>query len=155
MSFSQIFEAELFWELNPGENTENPRNYSRNHEVKIADKELLELSAAKSFKGDTNLLNPEDLLLSALTSCHMMSYLYVCAQHNIAVLSYTDKSKGVLEVVGEGGRFKSVALNPVVTLQNAKDIELAKELHTKANELCFIANSCNFPIHHKATIRVG
>ena len=155
MTTNHIFKATLNWELNEGENTQNPRNYTRDHKVKIADKEPLQLSAAKSFKGNTHLLNPEDLLLSALSSCHMMSYLYVCSQHQLEVLSYSDNSEGVLEVIGDGGSFERVDLNPVVTIKNVKDIELAKELHAKANELCFIANSCNFPIYHKATIMVG
>ena len=86
----------------------------------------------------------------------MMSYLYVCAQHQIEVLSYSDNSEGHLEVEGTGkGSFKSVDLNPVVTIKNAQNLALAKELHTQANELCFIANSCNFPIHHNAKILLG
>lgn len=154
MASNHIFKATLNWKPKEGENTQNPRNYTRDHEVKITDKKLLQLSAAKSFRGDTNLLNPEDLLLSAITSCHMMSYLYVCSQNQVEILSYSDNSEGILEVVGDGGSFERVDLNPVVTIKNPKDIELAKELHTKANELCFIANSCNFPIHHKAKILV-
>lgn len=155
MQTTHIFRSVLNWKLNEGENTQNPRNYSRDHEVKIEDKKLLNLSAAKSFRGDTNLLNPEDLLLSALTSCHMMSYLYVCAQHGVEILTYSDNAEGFLDVVGDGGRFTRVELNPVVTIKHQKDVKLAQKLHTQANELCFIANSCNFPIHHNFTIVVG
>ena len=156
MSSYQTFKAELNWRLNPEDSTKNSSRISRNHKVSIAGKEVLGVSAAKSFKGDASLHNPEDLLLSALTSCHMMSYLYVCAQHQIEVLSYSDNSEGHLEVEGTGkGSFKSVDLNPVVTIKNLQNLALAKELHTKANELCFIANSCNFPIHHRAKIVLG
>ncbi|MEN8927637.1 MAG: OsmC family protein [Flavobacteriales bacterium] len=155
MAKPHIFTTQLSWRLKDGENTQNPRNYTRDHTVNIEDKKLLNLSAAKSFRGNTNLLNPEDLLLSALTSCHMMSYLYVCAQNGIEILSYSDNSEGFLEVIGEGGHFERVELNPVVTIKHQKDLTLAQELHTKANELCFIANSCNFPIHHKANVLVG
>jgi organic hydroperoxide reductase OsmC/OhrA len=156
MSSYHTFKAELTWKLNPEDKAVNSSRISRNHQVSIAGKQVLEVSAAKAFKGDTSLHNPEDLLLSALTSCHMMSYLYVCSQHHIEVLVYTDNSEGHLEVEGSGkGSFKSVDLNPVVTIKNVQNLELAKELHTKANELCFIANSCNFPIHHNATILLG
>jgi len=150
MSNTHVFEAKLKWESNLGSNT---KRISKNHQVIIDEKKVLTVSAAKAFKGDASLHNPEDLLLSALTSCHMMSYLYVCSQHNIEIISYTDNSVAYLEVEGSGkGSFTSVELNPVVVVKNENNLELAKELHVKANELCFIANSCNFPIHHRAKV---
>ncbi|WP_034057166.1 OsmC family protein [Lacinutrix jangbogonensis] len=156
MSINHTFKATVNWAINQGESTFNPRTFSRNHEVTIANKTSpLQISAAKPFRGDDSLYNPEDLLLSALTSCHMMSYLYVCAQHNIEVLSYTDQSEGDLEVKSSGsGSFKTVRLKPVVIIKNANQKELALRLHNKANALCFIANSCNFTVSHKATIIV-
>ncbi|MBU2940259.1 OsmC family protein [Lacinutrix sp. C3R15] len=157
MAIKHTFKAQVNWTINDGESTSNPRSFSRNHEVLIANKtSTLQVSAAKPFRGDDNLYNPEDLLLSALTSCHMMSYLYVCAQHNIEVLSYTDHAEGDLEVHASGsGNFKIVRLQPVVTIKNASQKDLAQSLHVKANQLCFIANSCNFPITHVATVEVS
>ncbi|MUU78071.1 OsmC family protein [Winogradskyella endarachnes] len=156
MSIKHTFKAKVNWEINEGESTTNPRTFSRNHNVTIANKVSgLTVSAAKPFRGDETLYNPEDLLLSAIASCHMMSYLYVCSQHNIEVLSYSDDAEGDLEVIASGsGSFKTVRLKPVVTIKNENQKALALGLHTKANELCFIANSCNFPILHEATIVV-
>ena len=156
MSIKHTFKATVNWTINQGESTQNPRTFSRNHEVIIDNKATsLNISAAKTFRGDDALYNPEDLLLSALTSCHMMSYLYVCAQNNIEVLSYTDHAEGDLEVNASGsGRFKTVRLQPVVTIKDASQKGIATSLHAKANALCFIANSCNFPITHEATIVV-
>ena len=154
MSINHTFKATVNWTINQGESTQNPRTFSRNHEVLIANKTTpLQVSAAKPFRGDDALYNPEDLLLSALTSCHMMSYLYVCAQNNIEVLSYTDHGEGDLEFNTSGsGSFKAVRLQPVVTIKDASQKGIAASLHAKANALCFIANSCNFPITHEATI---
>ena len=156
MSIKHTFKATVNWEINDGESTQNPRTFSRNHEVIIDNKATpLNVSAAKTFRGDDSLYNPEDLLLSALTSCHMMSYLYVCSQNNIEVLSYTDSAEGDLEVNASGsGSFKTVRLKPVVTIKDINQKELALSLHKEANSLCFIANSCNFPITHKALILV-
>ncbi|MEJ6792453.1 MAG: OsmC family protein [Lacinutrix sp.] len=156
MSIKHTFKATVNWTVNQGESTFNPRTFSRNHKVTIANKSAaLQMSAAKAFRGEDSLYNPEDLLLSALTSCHMMSYLYVCAQHKIEVLSYVDNAEGDLEVKSSGsGSFKTVRLKPVVTIKNSNQKELALRLHNKANALCFIANSCNFPISHNATIEI-
>ncbi len=157
MSIKHTFKATVNWTINEGESTQNPRTFSRNHEVLIDNRKTpLHVSAAKIFRGDDALYNPEDLLLSALTSCHMMSYLYVCAQNNIEVVSYVDHAEGDLEVTQTGsGSFKSVRLKPVVTIKDASQKALALGLHEKANSLCFIANSCNFPIAHEATIRIA
>jgi len=156
MSIKHTFKATVNWTINQGESTQNPRTFSRNHEVLIDNKTTpLQVSAAKPFRGDDALYNPEDLLLSALTSCHMMSYLYVCAQNNIEILSYTDHAEGDLEVMASGsGSFKSVRLKPMVTIKDEAQKTLALSLHNKANSLCFIANSCNFPITHEAIILV-
>lgn len=157
MSINHTFKAKVNWTINEGDSTQNPRTFSRNHSVIIANKtSRLEVSAAKLFRGDDTLYNPEDLLLSALASCHMMSYLYVCAQNNIEVLSYTDTAEGDLEVEATGnGSFKKVRLKPIVTIKDAAQKALAHSLHEKANSLCFIANSCNFPISHDALVLVS
>ena len=147
MGFKHLFKAKAFWTVN--KKNENIKSYSRNHSIAIEGKPLLEVSAAKAFKGDPFLYNPEDMLLASLVSCHMMSYLYVCTQAGIEVLSYTDDAMATLEVNEDGsGRFMEVSLNPKVTISKPDRIGEAQALHKKANELCFIANSCNFPVHH-------
>jgi len=147
MGFKHLFKAKAYW--SKGEKSENIKTYSRNHTVIIEGKPVLNMSAAKAFKGDAALYNPEDMLLSSLVSCHMMSYLYVCAQTGIEVLSYADDAIATLVVESDGsGRFTGVTLNPKVIIANTERIDEALELHKKANKLCFIANSCNFPIEH-------
>jgi organic hydroperoxide reductase OsmC/OhrA len=73
-----------------------------------------------------------------------MSYLYVCEQNGIEVLSYTDSAEATLQVLENGsGRFIEVRLYPKVVIRQKKNSRSAT-LTPKANELCFIANSCNF-----------
>ena len=128
----------------------------KTHHVCIDEKPPLTISAAKPFKGDDTKYNPEDLFLSALSSCHMMSYFYVCAQNGIELINYTDEAIGVLELKADGsGAFTSVALHPVVTVSKKEMVEKAMGLHKEAHKLCFIANSCNFLIEHHAQIKVG
>ncbi|SOD18984.1 OsmC family protein [Pedobacter xixiisoli] len=152
MPLKHLFKAILNWQTDRN----SVKRYIKNHTVSFEDKSDLKISAAKAFKGDPSLHNPEDLLLSSLMSCHMMSFLYVCSLHQINVLSYTDSATGTLETDQKGsGRFTEVHLHPVVTIDNPKQIELANSLHQKANKLCFIANSCNFKILHTATCTAG
>ena len=149
MQTKHLFKASLNWTANKPMVDDTKRIYQKNHHIIIEGKPILELSAAKSFKGDPQLYNPEDLLLSSLTSCHMMSYLYCCAQNNIEVVSYSDESEAFLEVNSDGsGRITKVILNPIVYITDPNQIEEANSLHKKANRLCFIANSCNFVVEH-------
>lgn len=152
MPFKHLFKAAINWtsRQNPSENTS--RFYSKSHKILVEGKPILNVSAAKAFKGDPELYNPEDLLLSSLISCHMMSYLYVCSQNGIEVLEYSDNAQAILEVAPDGsGRFTEVRLYPKVKIANADKMQEALDLHIKANQLCFIANSCNFPVLHNPT----
>ena len=150
-----LFKAEVKWTSNQDAIDSAKRFYSKSHQIKIEGKPILNVSAAKAFKGDPELYNPEDLLLSSLVSCHMMSYLYVCSQNGIEVLEYSDHAEATLEVSPDGsGRFIEVRLNPKVKISNHDKVELAIELHKKANQLCFIANSCSFPVSHNANCEI-
>jgi organic hydroperoxide reductase OsmC/OhrA len=145
MGFKHVFIAKLDWLFSKKE----VGTYTKSHTITIDGKAVLNVSAAKAFKGDPALYNPEDLLLSSVVSCHMMSYLYVCQQNGIDVVSYTDQAEATLEVSADGsGRFTAIKLNPKVCISNKEKVAEALSLHKKANQLCFIANSCNFPIVH-------
>jgi organic hydroperoxide reductase OsmC/OhrA len=120
---------------------------AKTHLSKIAGKPDLNISAAGEFKGQEDQYNPEDLLLSALSSCHMMSYFYVCQQQGIDIVDYKDNAIGTLELRPDfSGGFTKVQLNPVVTISNPSQERQSIDLHKKAHELCFIANSVNFEI---------
>ncbi|MBW1618740.1 MULTISPECIES: OsmC family protein [Empedobacter] len=146
---NHLFKVALNWIKKEPQTDSSTRIYTKSHYISIEGKPDLEVSAAKTFKGDPNLYNPEDLLLSSLTSCHMMSYLYCCTQHKIEVISYQDHSEATLQINPDGsGKIIKVDLFPEIIISNSSQIELALSLHKKANELCFIANSCNFPVYH-------
>lgn len=150
------FFININWPLNaPPLNEANNKTSLKSHNISIEGKADLWISAAKAFKGDPSLHNPEDLLLSSLASCHMMSYLYVCQQNKIEVISYSDHAEAILEVNSDGsGYIKKVILKPKVTIKSLEYKELALSLHIKANKLCFIANSCNFEIIHHPEVQV-
>lgn len=144
------YSATLVWEGNTGEGTARYDAYSRRYRVSIEGKGELEGSADPSFRGDPALHNPEDLLLASLSACHMLTYLALCAQRGIKVLSYVDSATGRMQVDRDGGgRFEEVVLRPEITIQGSEQLARATELHERANKLCFIAASCNFPIRHE------
>lgn len=139
------------WTGNKGEGTSHYRVYERSHTIMVDNKPDILASADPTFRGDAARHNPEDLLIAALSGCHMLSYLHVCAINGVNVVDYIDHATGTMVVNADGsGHFTEVTLNPVVTVTEESMIEKANELHHLANKLCFIANSCNFPVYHHA-----
>ncbi len=130
--------------------------YSREYRVAIDGKPVLTGSSDPAFLGDSALINPEDMLLAALSSCHMLSYLALCARVRIAVTAYTDEASGIMgETAPRRMGFTEVTLRPRVTVASGTDLAKARALHEKAHEICFIANSVNFPVRHEAEIVAG
>ena len=147
------YTSQFEWTGNTGKGTQNYSSYERDFLIKVAEKATILGSSDPSFRGDHTKHNPEDLFLSSICSCHALWYLHLCASHEIEVHSYTDNAEGVMtEREDGGGQFTEVLLKPIVLIKKKTNIPLAVSLHEEANELCFIANSCNFPIHHQAKI---
>lgn len=143
------------WHGNKGNGTKDIRSYSRSHTVSIAGKPDLHLTTDNAAVGDKSKQNPEDLLVSAISSCHMLSYLYVCALEGIVVTDYVDHATGTMvENDKGGGNFKEVTLNPVVTVAEKHMVAIAELLHHKAHDLCYIANSVNFEVNCKPRTKV-
>jgi len=141
------YESRIQWTGNTGEGTATYRSYSRKFTLAAPGKPEIAGSSDPAFRGDSDRYNPEEMLVAALSSCHMLSYLHVCAVNKIVVLAYEDRAEGTMQERPDGsGIFTGVQLNPKVTISPESDAERARELHHKAHELCFIANSVNFPV---------
>ena len=136
---------------NRGEGTRTYTGYDRDHVLQVKGKPEIAGSSDPSFRGSPARYNPEELLVSALSSCHMLWFLHLCSVHHIIVTDYRDEARGIMMERADGsGYFKEVELHPVVTLAEAGMIALAGTLHEKANQYCFVANSVNFPVKHVA-----
>ncbi len=142
------------WTGNRGSGTLDYRAYSRDHVIGVADKaQTIEASSDPLFRGDGTRLNPEELFVASLSSCHMLWYLHLAAVHDLVVLEYEDFAEGTMEESGEGGgRFTSVVLKPRIQLAGTQ-VQRARDLHAEAGRRCFIANSVNVPITYEPNIR--
>lgn len=145
---AHTFKTSLRWTGNLGTGTSSYRDYSRNHELSAPQKSAaIPASSAKTFRGDETRYNPEELLVGALSSCHMLSYLHLCADAGIVVTAYEDDAEGTMRLNKDGsGEFVFVTLHPRVELADLSRTDEAIALHERAHELCFIARSVNFPV---------
>lgn len=139
----------LKWTGNLGTGTQTYRGYTRNHVISVEGKPDLPASSDTAFRGSPERYNPEEMLVASVSSCHMLSYLHLCAVNKIVVMEYTDNPTGkMLESDDGSGRFEEIYLNPVIVITEKAMIERAYALHHDANKMCFIANSLNFPVRH-------
>jgi organic hydroperoxide reductase OsmC/OhrA len=143
------------WTGNRGEGTATYRGYSRDHDIEVPGLPVLKGSADPTFHGDRTRYNPEQLLLTALSQCHMLSFLHVAVKHGVVVTAYQDRAEAVMRTNRDGsGQFESATLRPEVTVAAAVDPALMEQLHEEANKVCFIARSVNFPVLHEPAVSV-
>jgi len=144
------------WTGNRGTGTSGYRAYSRDHEVTADGRPVIPASSEPLFRGDPARWNPELELVAALSQCHMLWYLHLCAAAGVIVTSYTDHAGGTMaEADDGGGRFTEVLLRPQVSIASAEMTGIAANLHQEAHAKCFIANSVNFPVRHEPVITVA
>jgi organic hydroperoxide reductase OsmC/OhrA len=143
------FQCHLVWTGASPEGTVSYDAYSRAYRVDFEGKPPLLGSAAPAFRGDPALHNPEDLLVAALSACHCLSYLALCARAGIRVVAYEDDATGTMQLVERVMRFSEVVLHPHVTLAAGADVDRARALHPEAHAACFIASSVSFPVRNE------
>lgn len=140
------YQVDVEWTGNQGKGTESYKAYSRDYVLSADKKNPILGSSDPAFLGDAARWNPEDLLVASASACHKLWYLHLCAEAGISVYTYLDLATGTM-IEGKKGCFSEITLKPEITLRPGDNITLAEELHHRAHELCFIANSLNFPIY--------
>lgn len=146
MAKEYVYSTLIRWTGNTGSGTAGYTLYERDYVCSAKDKADILGSSDPAFRGDHTRWNPEELLINALASCHMLWYLHLCADAKIIVESYEDLPTGKMLVNPDGsGAFTEVTLNPICKIADRSQTEQALQLHNLAHKKCFIANSINFP----------
>ena len=137
------------WTGNRGAGTKDFRAYERTWDIAVPGKPVIPCSNDPLKGGDESLMNPEDLLLSALSACHMLWYLRLASQNGVVVQSYQDEPVAIGEDLPNGaGRFLSAELRPKIVVSEGCDLARARALHDEIHQYCFIARSVSFPISY-------
>ncbi|MBT4879641.1 MAG: OsmC family peroxiredoxin [Alphaproteobacteria bacterium] len=127
----------------------NAKTYSRDHEWIFENGQVVEASAAPTFLGNPQCVDPEQAFVASIASCHMLTFLFLCSQKGYPVHRYHDVSVGTLEK-NEMGKMSitKIKLCPEITFGEGAvpAREIIEELHTRAHQECFIANSVNTEI---------
>ena len=144
------------WTGNLGTGTSDYRAYSRAHELSTEKKAApIPGTSDPLFRGDPARYNPEELLLGALSACHMLWALHWCADAGIVVTEYVDEAAGEMVERGDGaGEFTRATLAPRMTITDGSRVADALAIHARVHEVCAIARSVNFPVECKPVIAV-
>ncbi len=153
---NHTYSSHIEWTGNTGQGTEHYRAYTRDWQVTVSGKPPIPCSNDPLLGGNPGLMNPEDLLLSALSGCHMLWYLHLAAEAGIVVTAYEDTPEGIGEVGrGGAGRFLRATLRPRITVKPGADLTRAEAIHHEIHKVCFIARSVNFPVAIEAAFTVA
>jgi organic hydroperoxide reductase OsmC/OhrA len=146
MPSTHVYRASVRWTGNLGAGTREYRGYRRAHTIEVPGKPPILATSSLGANVDPDRYNPDELLVAALSSCHMLWYLHLCSTNGVVVGSYEDQAEGTLETAPDGsGHFLSATLRPRVGVISGS-LGTARELHEKAHRMCFVASSVNFPV---------
>lgn len=152
MTKTHTYKSTVTWTGNRGEGTAHYRAYDRTWQVETPGKPVIHCSNDPMLGGDPALHNPEDMLLSALSACHMLWFLHWASEAGLRVLAYSDSPEGLGESEPSGaGRFVAATLRPRITLSPGDDSDKADAIHGRIHEVCFIARSVAFPVRIEAS----
>jgi organic hydroperoxide reductase OsmC/OhrA len=156
MTKEHEFTSRIEWTGNRGEGTRTYRGYARTWDIVTPGKPVIHCSNDPMLGGDPALPNPEDLLLSALSACHMLWYLHLASSAGIVVTAYRDDPVGVGQSTPDGaGRYVRAVLRPSITVLEGADLERAAAIHHEIHKVCFIARSVNFPVTYEPQFTVA
>lgn len=141
-----VYTAEVLWSRSGQKFVDN--RYSRKH--------LLRFDGGIEVAGSSSphvvplpysaqsAVDPEEMFVASLSSCHMLWFLAIAARHGFIVERYHDTAEGVMEQDSKGKLMMSVVtLRPEVAFSGEKQptVSELEQLHHEAHGECFIANS--------------
>ncbi|PKG58057.1 OsmC family protein [Shewanella sp. GutDb-MelDb] len=138
------FNIHLNWSSEAAVN--EPTAFCRDHTINFGSGQQVNASSAPEYSGNSQFINPEESLLAALSSCHMLTFLTIAHLKRLAVVSYSDHAKAELGKNAQGKLFvNKMTLNPKIVFAAGTEVsdEVIEKIHEKSHANCFIANSLN------------
>ncbi|MBA3979912.1 MAG: osmotically inducible protein OsmC [Alcanivorax sp.] len=137
--------ATVTWHLAPRAEF-SAQNYNQDHEWTFPGGEVVPASSSPHYNGTATRVNPEEAVIAALSSCHMLTFLALAAKKQLRVLSYLDRASGTLGK-NDAGKMSltEITLRPRVVFADeaSPDEATLRALHEEAHDRCFIANTLN------------
>jgi peroxiredoxin-like protein len=142
-----------------------PRKYIYNTQVKwqgavlgqisSEEKTGIEIALPKELGGPGVVWSPDELFVSSVDSCAMLTFFWLIDGKNINIVSYESQAEGISQIDEDGVfRFTQVTLKPTIVISNQEDIEKVNEAIKKLESWCCISNSVKTKVVIEPTVRV-
>ena len=144
------------WTGNLGSGTSAYKAYSRAHECTGEGKSApIPGSSDPAFRGDPARYSPEELPVGALSTCHMLWVLHLCADAGIVVTEYADQAWGEMVEHADGsGEMTRVVLRPRMRITDSGRAGEVPAIHDRAHAVCSLARSVRFPVRHEPLVLI-
>ena len=150
MAEEHVFETHLHYPADPNQKLPPEAELSRDNTLGAQGHPDVPGALPPALGGHDRGYSPEDLLILALSECHLLTYLALAQRRGLAVKRYEDRATGRLGKNANGQtQMVEVVLHPRVTVAKGTDVAAAQALHDRAHHHCFIANSVNFAVRHE------
>jgi len=154
------YTAEIDWQRGDARFTDN--RYSRAHTWRFDGGVVVPASSSPHsvrvpFSNPDNV-DPEEAFVAALSSCHMLTFLWLCAKEGYCVDAYRDAAEGRMVEIAPGREaVTEVTLQPEVVFARTQppDDAIVERLHHEAHEQCYLANSVRTAITVRGTWRLA
>lgn len=127
-------------------------NYDREHSVTAPPAEQEVRVTTGESKGDPSILNPEQLVVMAASSCQMLWFLHLAAKARIDVVAYEDDALALMPEDVDPVRITEITLRPRITVTGDASEERIHKLVHSAHDYCFIANSLKSALSIEPTV---
>ena len=107
------------------------------------------------FKGEAGVWSPEELLVSSVNTCLMLTYLALAQARGLEIASYESSAEGWLEHTEDRYRITEVSVQPAITLKSPADLEKARSITERVEEQCFMTNSVSGKVKFSPQFKVG
>ncbi len=143
------YRTHLVWQGSTGAGY---RTYSRTHRAVAPPSDDVTLSADPHFRGDETLLNPEQLVVMAASSCQLLSFLALAARRGVDVVDYEDDAYGVMADDLTPAHITRIVLSPVIQVTPGTNHDVVYALVSEAHDECYIANSLTSQVTVDTTV---
>ncbi|MCL1140213.1 OsmC family protein [Shewanella pneumatophori] len=135
------FNINLSWHASD-EPVLEPTQFCRDHQISYGSGQQAQGSSAPEYNGSVDKINPEESLLAALSSCHMLTFLTIAHLKRLPIISYQDNATAELGKNSAGKIFVSkIVLAPKIEFATEVGDDVIAKIHEKSHSNCFIANS--------------
>lgn len=141
-----VYQPTVSWHLQRGVEFDR-EHFNRDHEWTFPGGEVVPASSSPGYGGSMQRVNPEEAVIAATASCHMLTFLSIAAKAGSKVLSYIDRPEGTVEEDAGGIRaITRIVLRPKVVFEEDLDADTLKGFHASAHRHCFVSNSLKTPV---------